>query len=407
MSAATDAQFDALVAGFVIAPYQPVSEGGHKVTSFRSGTPGAAAFYWQAPAGRAYIVNTQAPWLVERIQQAVGVAQDGRFGDQTRRAIIANARANGVNFADEEPVLAPLLAYAINRALFGGQGRVGLPGAVVFPNINDARRATGSSTYLRIRDLATGRDVALAPVTLPTGQTVSLPTNANVPPPVAPPGAVPPPAPLPGPGSSPALPEHRTEARPLSGDDRAVLTAAANTPAAPGLARAFISAEAPPNAGVSWTPWEAGGTWRLVERRNSPTAMRVIAEGPPQDALPVRLTLQGAATPSEFMVRAVAGQQTNVVLTVDATGRITGQQTWMTPIAADAAAARPESAPVGNNALAPVLPQGVQPYPVAAPLAPTVPEEGWSTTKKVVVVSVVGAVVGGGIAYYGRTQRWW
>ena len=96
--------FDSTVQSFVLTPFLTATSGGRKVSSFADGTPGALAFFWQAPTpsgaeeGRAYLVSTQSPFAIELIQRAVGTTVDGKFGDLTRRAVIADANAHGVPF---------------------------------------------------------------------------------------------------------------------------------------------------------------------------------------------------------------------------------------------------------------------------------------------------------------------
>ena len=405
MTPAEETQFNNLISNFVIAPYEVVTVRGAKVSSFVSGQQGSAVFFWRAPAGRVYIVNTQAPYLIRLIQQAVGAHVDGRFGDNTRIAIVNDARSRGVNFPDNEPVLAPLMAYAINRALFGGVGTVGIPGSVQYPDIALATLASGTSSYLRMRDIATGRDATLAPVTLPTGQVARLPTNANDPPPVA--NTNVPVAPTPTPPATPAtpaLPATRTEERTLTDADRRVLNIGAQVAPTQGTARAFVSSTAPD--GIRMQPWTVQAPWRMLSQEPTGNSFRALAEGPPDAAGSITITMDNGRT-SRVPISTVAGQQTNVVVALDAAGNATIQSQWQTPIGTDGATAaptlgtRPESLPGNNNALAPAP----APYPVAPPQQPVAPPQPMSTGAKV-AIGVVGVAAVGGLVWYAKKQRW-
>lgn len=423
MTPAEETQFNNLISNFVIAPYEVVMVRGAKVSSFVSGQQGSAVFFWRAPAGRVYIVNTQAPYLIRLIQQAVGASVDGRFGDNTRIAIVNDARSRGVNFPDNEPVLAPLMAYAINRALFGGVGTVGIPGSVQYPDIALATLASGTSSYLRMRDIATGRDATLAPVTLPTGQVARLPTNANDPPPVANnPVPVAPPTPAP-PTPRPELPPTRTEERTLTDADRRVLNIGQQVaPAQPQLARAFVSSTAPEN--ITVRPWTVEAPWRILSQEPSGSSFRALAEGPPMAEGWIRISMDNGSN-TTLPLSTVAGQQTNVVVALDASGNATIQSQWRTPIGTDGATAaptsgtrpeslpgpapapglpptRPEGLPGNNNALAP----GPAPtYPVAPPQQPVAPPQPMSTGAKV-AIGVVGVAAVGGLVWYAKSNRW-
>lgn len=409
MTPAEETQFNNVVSNFVIAPYEVVTVRGAKVSSFVSGQQGSAVFFWRAPAGRVYIVNTQAPYLIRLIQQAVGAHVDGRFGDNTRIAIVNDARSRGVNFPDNEPVLAPLMAYAINRALFGGVGTVGIPGSVQYPDIALATLASGTSSYLRMRDIATGRDATLAPVTLPTGQIARLPTNANDPPPVAN-------------NPVPVAPPTRTET------------------VAPALriAECLVTFLPPPASELGgppagFTPWAGSGSVRIVSQStdgtNSTTALIEVRLAPGASdtlagvvtlaryngststfnlALPFTadrrtvVRLQGHVTPAGVTSVTVLSQSSEEIPPTTQGTPGAGTGTGSTEIA-PLPGTRPEGLPGNNNALAPG--PAPAPYPVAPPQQPVAPPQPMSTGAKVAIgVGVVAAV--GGLAWYAKKQRW-
>ena len=385
--------FEETVARFDLNPYLVVTVGGQRVSSFASGTPGALVFFWQAPTpagateGRTYIVQTQAPHAIELIQQAVRSGVDGMFGDATRTAIINDARAHDVNFPDTEPALAPLMAYALNRAFFGGVGRVGIPGRAVYPNVHTALRAAGNSTRLIIRDLATGQQVNIVPMNV-GGQTVSLPSTAGLAPSAAP-------TPVPPPIDAPP-PAERPDVRTLSDADRRVL-GAGTAPAAAGSARVFVSASAPEYARLA--PWTVAAPWRIISQEPTANTFRMLAEGPPGPPGSINISVNDRPPVALTIPAAVAGQQVNVVVAFDASGNPSIDRTWTTPVGTDAsqapAATQPESAivPVGNNALGDVT--------VSHP--PPSPPSGMSTPAKWGVGIGIAALLGGG-AYVFRHE---
>lgn len=406
MTPAEETQFNEVVSNFVIAPYEVVTVSGRKVSSFVSGQQGSAVFFWRAPAGRVYVVNTQAPYLIRLIQQAVGAHVDGQFGDSTRIAIVNDARSRGVNFADNEPVLAPLMAYAINRALFGGIGTVGIPGSVQYPDIALATLASGRSSYLRMRDIATGRDATLAPVTLPTGQTANLPTNANVPPPVSP-------------SPVPVAPTTRPEV------------------VAPALriAECLVTFLPPPASELGappsgFTPWSGSGNVRIVSQStdgtNSTSALIEVRLAPgASDTLAGTVTLaryDGSSLVFNLTLPFTADRRTIVRLQGHVTPAGVTSVTELsrsseeipphvpapgpTPNGTGTEIALPgtrtEGLPGNNNALAP---GPAVTYPVATPQQPAAPPQPMSTGTKV-AIGVVGVAAVGGIVWYAKKQRW-
>jgi hypothetical protein len=391
--------FDSTVQSFVLTPFLTATSGGRRVSSFNDGTPGALAFFWQAPTppgaseGRAYLVSTQSPFAIELIQRAVGTSVDGKFGDLTRRAVIADANVHGVPFPPEEPALAPLMSYALNRAFFGGVGRVALPGSVVYPNIVTAQRANGNSTRVVIRDIATGQIVSMVPTVI-NGQQVSIPSTATQPPPSTP------------------TPESRPPVTPQP-------TPTATT----SYGRLDVTVRAPPASELpagsrftGFTPWTADGSNRLIEQQVRGEETHAVfdvavpaggasnvpvggpftiasADGAPHEArfqvvLPVR---DGAVTTAVIQIHVSGSQVTAEVVSQSTVPATAAQPQGQPPVALPES--RPESglSTYGNNALGNV--NVAQPPVVQQPPAPT----GMSTAAKVGIGTAVAALVVGGV----------
>lgn len=390
--------FDSTVQSFVLTPFLTATSGGRKVSSFADGTPGALAFFWQAPTpsgaeeGRAYLVSTQSPFAIELIQRAVGTTVDGKFGDLTRRAVIADANARGVPFSPEEPALAPLMSYALNRAFFGGVGRVALPGSVVYPNIVTAQRANGSSTRVVIRDIATGQIVSMVPTVI-NGQQVSIPSTATQPPPST---------------------ATTTESRPPITPQPTPTTA---------YGRLDVTVRAPPASELpsgsrftGFTPWTATGSNRLIEQQvrgeetHAVFDVAVAAGGTTNVPVGGPFTIasaDGTQRPATFQVILPVrdGATTTAVIQIHVNGSqvtaevVSQNTTSSTPAQPQAQPdgalpeSRPESglSPYGNNALGNV--PAAQPPVVQQPPAPT----GMSTAAKVGIGAAVAVLVVGGV----------
>ena len=201
---------------FDVRPYLRAGGANDRRSSWLSPLEGALVFYYEPQAGGpTYIVKTQAPYVVERIQQRIGANVDGRFGDATRRGIVARMRQAGINVPDNQAADAQLLAFALVDTFFG-RGRVGFPSPMEWPNIATAPRAAGNSTYFAMVDTM-GRPVSViptdngrvqpvpaappstpvpqqpAPQTQPstTTQPAPAPAPAPAPPPASPPGSQP------------------------------------------------------------------------------------------------------------------------------------------------------------------------------------------------------------------------
>jgi hypothetical protein len=176
-------------------------------------------------------------------------------------------------------------------------------------------------------------------------------------------------------------------------------------PAQQSLARAFVSSTAPAN--ITVRPWAVQPPWRMLSQEPTGNSFRALAEGPPDSAGSITITMDNGRT-SRVPISTTAGQQTNVVVAIDSQGNATIQSEWRTPIGTDAAVAtptsgtRPESVPGNNNALAP----GPAPtYPVAPPQQPTAPPQPMGTATKV-GIAVVGVAAIGGLAWYAKKRRW-
>jgi hypothetical protein len=114
---------------------------GQRVSSWVDGRQRALMFFWERPTDhRVQLVRTQAPFFTENLQRFLGTTVDGRFGELTRRALIAYGNAHGQRFPANTPAFGPLLGYGIS-AMFGG-GRVGFPPAMDFPDTNRPVLAT-------------------------------------------------------------------------------------------------------------------------------------------------------------------------------------------------------------------------------------------------------------------------
>lgn len=138
---------------------------GRNASSFTSGNQGAALWFYENPNGVVFLVISEAPYVIQRIQRAFGVTPvDGRFGPQTLAAIRADAARAGIQF--QNAVDHQLMAYALRKAFHSGVGRVAVPSRVELPNPDNAVLASGSSTYINALNIRTGQS---APIdSLPT-----------------------------------------------------------------------------------------------------------------------------------------------------------------------------------------------------------------------------------------------
>jgi hypothetical protein len=152
---------EAEVPAFGLAPYQ---RGGP--SSFTRGGEGSLLYFWEDPRdSKSYLVATQAPYVIRRIQRAFGADVDGKYGSATANSIIRAMRADGQQNADPTTEATPgVLAYALLRSKHGGTGRIAFPSGTQFPSVDHAALAPGSSTAIRVVDVSTGRDVSIVPV---------------------------------------------------------------------------------------------------------------------------------------------------------------------------------------------------------------------------------------------------
>lgn len=184
---------------FDLGPYYRANAAdGRGASSILSGTEGSLLYFYSPDGVRTYLVRTQAPFAVEQIQRSTGAQIDGRFGDATRRAVIAAMRAAGMNVPDTLPAVEPLVAFALKKAFHQGRGEVALPVRFLYPNISTAVRAQGSSTLLSAIDTSTGQAV---PVVAMNAVAAPTPTQTVVRPEALPVQPAPPPMP-PQPGST-------------------------------------------------------------------------------------------------------------------------------------------------------------------------------------------------------------
>lgn len=148
----------------------PSLNGGQRVSSWVDGRQLALVFFWERPTDhRVQLVRTQAPFFTEELQRFLGTTVDGRFGELTRRALIAHANARGQRFPANTPAFGPLLGYGVS-ALLGG-GRVGFPPAMDFPDTNRPVLATNRErrrySTITAMDIDSGQETPL--VIGPTG----------------------------------------------------------------------------------------------------------------------------------------------------------------------------------------------------------------------------------------------
>lgn len=167
------------VLNFAIQPYL---FGTPKRSSFLSSVNGSLAFFVEAPAGRIFLVRTQARDVVDRIQNAVHVNVDGKFGGATMAGILNAARADGVEFPANAPATAPVMAYALGKAYFDGTGRIGFPANMVWPDVQSAPLSSNTSRFLQMLDLSTGQYATVETTRNANGVEVSLPSTWTLPP---------------------------------------------------------------------------------------------------------------------------------------------------------------------------------------------------------------------------------
>ncbi len=172
-------------------------------SSFTRGGEGSLLYFWEDPDDQhVYVVQTQAPYIIRRIQRAFGSPVDGRYGSVTANAIVRAMRESGdpsaANASAATEASPGVMAYALLRAMHGGRGRIAFPTPTQFPDVDVASLAPGSSTAIRVIDASTGRDVPIRAVSATEWEPVrpgATPAPQPEPPPVNP---APAPAPAPG-----------------------------------------------------------------------------------------------------------------------------------------------------------------------------------------------------------------
>ena len=88
-------------------------------SSFTSANERSALWFYQRPDGRVFLIQSQAPFVINQIQRAFGVNPvDGRFGPQTLAAIRADATRGGITLPNQ--LTAQVMAYALGKAFHRG-----------------------------------------------------------------------------------------------------------------------------------------------------------------------------------------------------------------------------------------------------------------------------------------------
>lgn len=378
-----DTVFDSTVASFNATPLMTTSVNGRRVSNFASGTPGSALFFWQgAPASRVFVVRTQAPYWVTRVQEMFHVTPvDGRYGPLTEQAIRSQAARETPPASVNTPEA--LLSYALSKAFFGGQGIVGLPSSRVMPNPSNPVRAAGSSAYVAVYDIALGAAVNIGSDGLPIGANtpapqVNSPVPAPTPVPVTPATNVvdtvttPPAAPTSTPGtvqesySGPGSPIptstggtnannalNRPDGQAPTGvflesaPDRAVLSAGTGVPAPANSGRVFIRLTTPPTAtGVTFTAPTSRSPTVILSSNVRDGALTVLGDTP-AGMMPFdfAFAVNGVSRTSSLNVTVEAGRQTNVSAIVNPDGAVTlASPTTMSAIGE--AVAQPQPQPI-------------------------------------------------------------
>lgn len=187
-----------------------------RVSSWRDGTEGSLVFYYERPGEngappQAYLIRTQAPWIIETIQRSVGTQVDGLFGPLTLAAIIARMRDAGENVSEGAAPSHLVLQWALRHALFNDRGAVAFPSRMVWPDPSHPARAPGSSSYLGLWSIDRGAQARPDEVAPPVTAPVTLVTEAQPPAPTPTPPA---PTPTPTPPAPPAPPTVQPGATP-------------------------------------------------------------------------------------------------------------------------------------------------------------------------------------------------
>lgn len=160
---------DDIAASFILTGRRGIR---NDTSDFTSGTEGSTAWFWQNAEGEpVYLVQTQAPSVIRRMQQGAGLSgrdADGKFGDVTRRNIIARMVSAGMIPSTVVPSLAQIVAAGLLFGFHNGRGRVVFPPRVNLPEPSRPILAPGSSSYLSVFDVSNGRS-ASAGVIAPTG----------------------------------------------------------------------------------------------------------------------------------------------------------------------------------------------------------------------------------------------
>lgn len=149
-------------------------------SSFTSSEERSALYFYARPDGRTFLIQTQAPFVINQIQRAFGVNPvDGRFGPQTLQAIRAQAMREGITLPDQ--LTAQVMSYALQKAIHRGSGIVAIPARFELPDVDRPNLSTSRSTFLGAIDIATGQPASIDPGTGTVGAGLpAIPASAPV-----------------------------------------------------------------------------------------------------------------------------------------------------------------------------------------------------------------------------------
>ena len=154
-------------------------------SSFTSANERSALWFYQRPDGRVFLIQSQAPFVINQIQRAFGVNPvDGRFGPQTLAAIRADATRGGITLPNQ--LTAQVMAYALGKAFHRGVGTVALPARFELPNVDRPTLSSSRSTFLGAIDIASGQAATIDPGTGTVGQNLPPPAPSTTTTPAAP-----------------------------------------------------------------------------------------------------------------------------------------------------------------------------------------------------------------------------
>lgn len=143
-------------------------------SSFTSSEERSALYFYARPDGRTFLIQTQAPYVIQQIQRAFGVNPvDGRFGPQTLQAVRAQALREGITLPNQ--LTAQVMSYALQKAIHRGSGIVAIPARFELPDVDRPNLSTSRSTFLGAIDIATGQPASIDPGTGTVGAGLPAP----------------------------------------------------------------------------------------------------------------------------------------------------------------------------------------------------------------------------------------